>query len=43
MTILNIVAMLFLSPGIAKMTKYYLNENHINDVDNTPIPLRTEV
>jgi AGCS family alanine or glycine:cation symporter len=43
MTIPNIIAMLLLSPEIAKMTKYYVYENHIDEIDNTPIPLRTEV
>jgi AGCS family alanine or glycine:cation symporter len=43
MTIPNIIAVLLLSPEIAKMTKYYVYENHINEADNTPIPLRTEV
>jgi AGCS family alanine or glycine:cation symporter len=43
MTIPNIIAVLLLSPEIAKMTKYYVYENHIDEVDSTPIPLRTEV
>jgi AGCS family alanine or glycine:cation symporter len=43
MTIPNIIAILLLSPEIAKMTKYYVYENHIDEVDNTPIPLRTDV
>ena len=43
MTIPNIIAILLLSPEIARMTKYYVYENHIDEVDNTPIPLRTDI
>jgi AGCS family alanine or glycine:cation symporter len=43
MTIPNIIAILLLSPEIARMTKYYVYENHIDEVDNTAIPLRTDV
>jgi AGCS family alanine or glycine:cation symporter len=43
MTIPNIIAILLLSPEIARMTKYYVYENHIDEVDVTPIPLRTEI
>jgi AGCS family alanine or glycine:cation symporter len=43
MTIPNLIAILLLSPEIAKLTKYYVYENHIDEVDNTPIPLRTDV
>jgi AGCS family alanine or glycine:cation symporter len=43
MTIPNLIAILLLSPEIAKLTKYYVYENHIDEVDETPIPLRTDV
>jgi AGCS family alanine or glycine:cation symporter len=43
MTIPNIIAILLLSPEIAKMTKYYVYQNHIDEVDSTPIPMRTDV
>jgi AGCS family alanine or glycine:cation symporter len=43
MTIPNIIAVLLLSPEIARMTKYYVYENHIDEVDTTPIPLRTDI
>jgi AGCS family alanine or glycine:cation symporter len=43
MTIPNLIAILLLSPEIAKLTKYYVYENRIDEVDDTPIPLRTEV
>jgi AGCS family alanine or glycine:cation symporter len=43
MTIPNLIAILLLSPEIARLTKYYVYENRIDEVDNTPIPLRTEV
>jgi AGCS family alanine or glycine:cation symporter len=43
MTIPNIIAVLLLSPEIARMTKYYVYENHIDEIDTTPIPLRTDV
>jgi AGCS family alanine or glycine:cation symporter len=43
MTIPNIIAILLLSPEIAKLTKYYVYENRIDEADNTPIPLRTDV
>jgi AGCS family alanine or glycine:cation symporter len=43
MAIPNIVAVLFLSGVVAKETKYYLRGNRIDEIDNTPIPLRDEV
>jgi AGCS family alanine or glycine:cation symporter len=43
MTIPNLIAILLLSPEIAKMTKYYVYENRIDEVDDSPIPLRTDV
>ncbi|MDR2795844.1 MAG: sodium:alanine symporter family protein [Spirochaetaceae bacterium] len=43
MAVPNIIAILLLSPEIAKMTKYYVYENHIDEVDSAPIPLRTEI
>jgi AGCS family alanine or glycine:cation symporter len=43
MTIPNIIAVLLLSPEIAKMTKYYVYENRIDEIDDTPIPRRTEM
>ncbi|MDR2343435.1 MAG: sodium:alanine symporter family protein [Spirochaetaceae bacterium] len=43
MTIPNIIAILLLSPEIAKMTKYYVYENRIDEIDNTPIPLRGDL
>ncbi|MDR2803729.1 MAG: sodium:alanine symporter family protein [Treponema sp.] len=43
MTLPNIIAILLLSPEIAKMTKYYVYENRIDEIDNTPIPLRTDI
>jgi AGCS family alanine or glycine:cation symporter len=42
MTIPNLIAILFLSPEIARLTKYYVYENHIDEIDTTPIPLRTD-
>ncbi|MDR1301153.1 MAG: alanine:cation symporter family protein [Treponema sp.] len=41
MSIPNLIAILLLSPEIAKLTKYYVYENHIDETDKTPIPLRT--
>jgi AGCS family alanine or glycine:cation symporter len=41
MTLPNIIAILLLSPEIAKMTKYYVYKNRIDKINNTPIPLRT--
>jgi AGCS family alanine or glycine:cation symporter len=43
MTIPNLIAILLLSPEVARLTKYYVYENHIDEVDNTPIPLRTDI
>jgi AGCS family alanine or glycine:cation symporter len=43
MAIPNLIAILLLSPEIAKLTKYYVYENHIDEVDDTPIPLRTDI
>ncbi|MDR1147706.1 MAG: sodium:alanine symporter family protein [Spirochaetaceae bacterium] len=43
MTIPNLIAILLLSPEIARLTKYYVYENRIDEADNTPIPLRTDV
>jgi AGCS family alanine or glycine:cation symporter len=43
MTIPNIIAMLLLSGVIAKETKKYLAGNHINDVDDEPVPLRSDL
>jgi AGCS family alanine or glycine:cation symporter len=42
MTIPNLIAILLLSPEIAKLTKYYVYDNHIDEVDKTPVPLRTD-
>jgi AGCS family alanine or glycine:cation symporter len=42
MTIPNLIAILLMSPEIAKLTKYYVDENHIDEIDKTPIPLRTD-
>jgi AGCS family alanine or glycine:cation symporter len=43
MTIPNLVAVLLLSGVIVADTKKYLQGNHINDVDDTPVPSRHEV
>jgi len=43
MTIPNLVAVLLLSGVIAAETKKYLKGNHIDDVDNTPVPSRSEL
>jgi AGCS family alanine or glycine:cation symporter len=43
MSIPNLIAILLLSPEIARLTRYYVYENRIDEVDNTPIPLRTDV
>jgi AGCS family alanine or glycine:cation symporter len=43
MTIPNLVALLLLSGVIAADTKYYLKDKHIDDVDETPIPLLSEI
>ncbi|MDR1257183.1 MAG: sodium:alanine symporter family protein [Spirochaetaceae bacterium] len=43
MTIPNLIAILLLSPEIARLTKYYVYENRIDEIDNTPIPLRTDI
>jgi AGCS family alanine or glycine:cation symporter len=43
MIIPNLIAILLLSPIIAKETKKYLDGNHIDDIDNDPIPLRTDL
>jgi AGCS family alanine or glycine:cation symporter len=42
MTIPNLIAILLMSPEIAKLTKYYVDENHIDEIDKTPVPLRTD-
>jgi AGCS family alanine or glycine:cation symporter len=38
MSIPNLIAILLLSPEIARLTKYYVYENRIDEIDNTPIP-----
>jgi len=43
MIIPNLVAALLLSGVIAAETKKYLKGNHIDDVDDTPVPLRKEL
>ncbi|GHV86265.1 transporter [Spirochaetia bacterium] len=43
MVIPNLIAVLLLSGVIAAETKKYLAGNHIDDVDSTPIPLRSEI
>ncbi|MCL1813698.1 MAG: sodium:alanine symporter family protein [Treponema sp.] len=43
MTIPNIIAMLLLSGVIAKETKKYLEGNHIDDTDNEPVPLWSDL
>ena len=43
MTIPNIIAMLLLSGVIAKETKKYLEGNHIDDTDNDPVPLWSDL
>jgi AGCS family alanine or glycine:cation symporter len=43
MTIPNLVAVLFLSGVIVAETKKYLKDDHINDTDTTPVPLRSEL
>jgi AGCS family alanine or glycine:cation symporter len=43
MTIPNIIAMFLLSGVIASETKKYLEGNHIDDVDNEPVPLRNNL
>jgi AGCS family alanine or glycine:cation symporter len=43
MTIPNLVAVLLLSGVIVAETKKYLNGDHINDADDTPVPLRSDV
>jgi len=40
MTIPNLIAVLLLSGVIASETKKYLKDNHIDDVDSEPVPLR---
>jgi AGCS family alanine or glycine:cation symporter len=40
MTIPNLVAVLLLSGVIVAETKKYLKDDHINDADDTPVPLR---
>jgi AGCS family alanine or glycine:cation symporter len=40
MVIPNVVAVLLLSNGIAKDTKFWVYENRIDEKDTTPIPLR---
>jgi AGCS family alanine or glycine:cation symporter len=43
MTIPNLVAVLLLSGVIVSETKKYLDGNHIDDVDNDPVPLRSDL
>jgi len=43
MTIPNLIAVLLLSGAIAADTKKYLSGNHIDDYDNEPIPLRSDL
>lgn len=43
MAIPNIIAVLMLSNVIAKETKYYLKDDNIDKLDDTPIPLRSEL
>jgi AGCS family alanine or glycine:cation symporter len=43
MAIPNIIAVLLLSGVVAKETRYYLEGNRIDEVDTTPVPLRTDV
>jgi AGCS family alanine or glycine:cation symporter len=43
MTIPNLIAILLLSPEVARLTRYYVYENRIDEVDDTPIPLRTDI
>jgi AGCS family alanine or glycine:cation symporter len=43
MIIPNIIAVLLLSGAIAGETKKYLEGDHINDVDTTPIPVIDEI
>ncbi|GMO33458.1 MAG: sodium:alanine symporter family protein [Termitinemataceae bacterium] len=43
MTVPNLIAVLLLSNVIAKETKHYLWDNKIDEIDQTPIPLRTEI
>ncbi|MDR2576407.1 MAG: sodium:alanine symporter family protein [Treponema sp.] len=43
MIIPNLVAVLLLSGVIAAETKKYLKGDHIDDVDDTPVPLRKEL
>lgn len=40
MTIPNLICILLLSGVIAKETKYYLEGDKINEIDQTPLPLR---
>jgi AGCS family alanine or glycine:cation symporter len=43
MTIPNLVAVLLLSGVIASETRKYLEGGHIDDVDNEPVPLRSDI
>jgi AGCS family alanine or glycine:cation symporter len=43
MTIPNLVAVLLLSGVIVAETKKYLKDDHIDDTDDTPVPLRSEL
>jgi AGCS family alanine or glycine:cation symporter len=43
MVIPNVIGVLLLSGIIASDTKYYLSDNHIGDVDTTPIPTVEEI
>jgi AGCS family alanine or glycine:cation symporter len=43
MAIPNLVAILLLSGVIASETKKYLDGEHIDDVDNEPVPLRSDL
>ena len=43
MVLPNIIAVLLLSAVIAKDTKFWVYENRIDEIDTTPIPLRTDL
>jgi AGCS family alanine or glycine:cation symporter len=43
MTVPNLIAVLLLSGVVVKETKHYLTGNNIDEVDTTPIPLRTDL
>jgi AGCS family alanine or glycine:cation symporter len=42
MTVPNLIAILLLSNVIAKETKHYVYGNRIDELDKSPIPLRTD-